>query len=111
MNHRSDRVQSVIQEELGKILLRETSFPGALVTITSVQVDKKLETAKIRVGIIPQEKDAFVLDILKRFQGRFQHLLNITMNIKPMPRIQFEIDRGAENAAQVEKLLIEEDNK
>ncbi|MFH1246179.1 MAG: ribosome-binding factor A [Candidatus Liptonbacteria bacterium] len=109
MNHRSDRVQSVIQEELGKILQREVGIIDVLITITAVEVDKKLETAKVKIGVIPQEKDEAVLRNLKNMQGKLQHLLNIKMNIKPMPRINLEIDRGAENAARVEKLLIEED--
>jgi ribosome-binding factor A len=38
--------------------------------------------------------------------GNLQHLLNKKMNIRPMPRISFEIDGGLENAAKVEKALL-----
>jgi len=33
------------------------------------------------------------------------------INIKPMPRIMFEIDHGAMNAATVEKVFLEHDGK
>jgi ribosome-binding factor A len=110
MNHRKDRLQSVIQEELGKLIQHELSFPEALITITAVEVDENLETARIKLGILPKEKSAAAFGELKNMQGKLQFLLNRKLNIKPMPRIEFEIDHGAENAAQVEKLLIGGDN-
>lgn len=110
MNRRPDRVGSLISRELGKIVQRDFDARGALITITDVIVDKKLDNARVKIGVIPVEKSAFSLGRLKRVQGEFQHLLNRQLNIRPMPRIDFEIDKGAENAANVEKLLIKEDN-
>ncbi len=111
MNYRSDRVAGLIQAELSKIMLRELEFNGALVTITSVDVDKKLEGAHIKLGILPPTKADAILHYLKTRQGEMQHLLNRKLNIWPMPHIQFVIDQGVENAAKVEKLLLEEDNE
>lgn len=111
MNYRPLRVSGLIQEELGKILLQRAEFPGALVTITGVDVSAKLDVAKIKLSVIPVEKDKSVLRTVNAAQKELQHLLIRKLNIKPMPRLMFEIDRGAENAAAVEKLLIAEDNK
>lgn len=91
-------------------MLREMGFHGVLVTITSVVVDKRLENAKVKVGILPADKIDATLRELKKHQGDLQFMLNRTLNIRPMPRIEFEIDHGAENAAKVEKILLEEDN-
>ncbi|HVM76958.1 MAG TPA: ribosome-binding factor A [Candidatus Paceibacterota bacterium] len=107
---RSDRVSKLIREELSKIILREFEFGGALATITSVDVDKKLERAMINVSVLPAEREAVVVEELKRSAGRLQHLLNKKLNIRPMPRIIFAPDRGNENAAIVEKLLEEDNN-
>jgi ribosome-binding factor A len=46
--HRPDRVSKVIREELSKIILREMEFGGALVTVTSVDIDKKLSERRER---------------------------------------------------------------
>jgi ribosome-binding factor A len=110
MDYRDLRVSGLIQGELGKILLKEFEFPGALVTITNVVVDKKLEGARVDVSILPAGKADEALLVLQKNQGRLQHLLLKKINIKPMPRIRFAIDHGPENAANVEKILIAEDN-
>lgn len=96
----------MIQEELAKIILREIEFPEALVTITGVDVDKKLETAVVRLGVLPPSSSGEVIKTVEGARGRLQRLLTKKINIKPMPRIRFEIDRGPENAAAVEKLLL-----
>lgn len=107
--YRSERVSSLIQSELGKILLKEIELPGALLTITEVDVSRKLDRAAVKVSVLPSEKAESALAELKKKTGYLQHLLMVRINIKPMPQIAFEIDYGMENAAVVEKLLLEED--
>ena len=102
---RSDRVSEVIRRELAKIILREVEFEDALVTITAVEVDKKLEHAKVLVSVIPSASGPAALAELQKATGRLQYLLMQKMNIKPMPRISFDLDHGFENAASVEKIL------
>ena len=104
MNFRSERVGKLIREELSKMILREVELP-ALVTITEVEIDKKLDGARVQLSIIPSEQVDNVLAILKASAGHLQYLLLRKINIKPMPRIFFEIDHGLENAALVEKIL------
>ncbi len=103
---RSDRVQKLIREELAKILIREMEFDNALVTITEVEVDKKLEHAEVRVSVIPSEAALHVLSVLKGYTGKLQFLLMKKINIKPMPQIAFALDLGPENAANVEKVIL-----
>ena len=105
MKFRAERVSKLIREQLSIMLVREMEFPGAIVTITEVEVDKKLEHAKIEVSVIPSSWGDDALAALERNAGRFQHLLLKKINIKPMPRIVFALDRGLENAATVEKIL------
>ena len=105
---RADRVSSVIREELGKLLTRELEFPGAIVTITEVEADKKLDRAAGYVSVFPSEKAPEIMRILGEATPRLQHLLLRKMNIKPMPRIEFRHDIGPERAAGVEKALLED---
>lgn len=103
---RSDRVQKLIREELAKIIIREMEFGNALVTITEVGVDKKLEHAEVRVSVIPSEAAPRALAALKEWTGKLQYLLTKKINIKPMPRIAFALDLGPGNAANVEKVIL-----
>lgn len=95
----------MIHAELAKIILKETEFPGVLVTVTSVEIDKKMDRALIGITVHPSQKSKSALENLGKRAGYFQHLLLKKINIKPMPRIIFKHDKGPENAAQIEKLL------
>jgi len=96
--HRPERVSDLIIEELNKLIVREIEFePGVLVTITDVAVDRRLDTAKVRISVIPLEKTERVLEILQKFAGRLQRWLWKKINIRPMPRIEFTIDNQYNN--------------
>lgn len=111
MNHRPARVASLIQEELSAMLVRDLEFPGALVTISEIVVTKKLDFARVEVSVLPADKETEVLNTLVAAQRELQFKLGRKLNIRPMPSLRFEIDHGIENAAQVEKRLLEEENK
>ncbi|MEK7193470.1 MAG: 30S ribosome-binding factor RbfA [Patescibacteria group bacterium] len=107
MNYRPLRVSKLIHEELTKIINREIELEGAIATITEVTVDKKLEHAVAKVSILPSAAAEKGIEVFRKAQGSLQHLLMKKLSIKPLPRIEFRLDRGAEYAARVEKLLIE----
>jgi ribosome-binding factor A len=111
MIHRSERVANLIKEELSKIISREIEFPGCLMTITGVDVDAKLEKAIVNFSVLPSEKFEEVLKILEKNRRHLQYLLMKKINIKPMPEIEFRIDRGPEKAAEIEKILLEDKMK
>ena len=108
MNYRPLRVGKLIREELAILVEKEIELDGALATITEVEVDKKLEHAKVRVSVIPEEKGEAALKVFKEVQPHLQYLLMKKMRIKPMPRIEFYLDRGPEHAARIEKVLRED---
>ena len=110
MNYRNLRIAGLIQKYLSELLARDLEFPNALVTITDVDVTSAMDTASVKVSVVPSSRAHDALTILTAAQGDLQHRLLLKLNIKPMPRIQFELDRGAENAAEVEKILLKENN-
>jgi ribosome-binding factor A len=106
--YRHEKIESLIQQELSKIVAREIEPPtGTLVTISHVEVNPDNTEAKIGVSVIPTESTEDVVSNLKKRQGWLQRLLNHKMNIKPMPRINFEADYGLDKAAKIDKLLRE----
>ncbi len=109
MNYRPERVSNLIKEELSAIIVKNVEFPASsLVTITDVNVDKKLEHAKIGISVLPSEGADKVLRILSKVAGHLQYLLMKRVNIKPLPRIVFEIDHGIEKLAKIEKILLDD---
>src|SRR3989344_4420668 len=107
--HRPDRVSSLLQDQLNKLLLREIDIPDVLITITEVHVSKDVTEAMVKVSVIPSEKGEEGLEILQKAKLGLQYKLVRMMNIKPTPHIDFKLDRGPEKAAGVEKALLEEE--
>ena len=108
---RHQRVESLIQSELNKVILKELEFPADLVTITSVEVQKDLDNANVDISVLPSEKSEEVLKILVKNRKHLRHLLLKAINIKPMPEISFRIDYGIREAAKVERVFLEIEKK
>ena len=106
---RSERVSDLMMEELNKIILREVEIPEALITITDIEVQKDLSQAIVKISVYPSSKYDEVLKILQRNQSHFQYLLVRKMNIRPIPKISFQIDHGPEKAAIIEKKLLDQE--
>ncbi|TSC82941.1 MAG: ribosome-binding factor A [Parcubacteria group bacterium Gr01-1014_19] len=111
MNHRPERVSGLIMAELGKLILKEIEVEGALPTITEVDVSDDLARAIVKVSVYPTEKSEEVEKQLNKLRSELQWQLLKKMNIRPMPRIEFEIDYGQEYAAKIEKRLLESEGK
>ena len=107
MNYRNLRVGNLIRDELGKIILKNLEFPGAIATLTEVDVDGRLDSAVIKVSVLPATKTEAVLKELRKNIGKLQYLLSRQLEIRPMPKIQVLADRGPEKAAVVEKILLD----
>ena len=106
MNHRELRMESLITEELGQLLVRDLDLEiGVLATISYVDVSSDLSRAEVGISVIPSDRSDEVMKVLVKEQGEFQHKLNRKLNIKPMPRIEFKYDSGLEHAANIERLL------
>jgi ribosome-binding factor A len=108
MKYRPLRLANVIRDELGAILVRDFEFSGALVTITEVDIDPKLERAIVKISVIPSEKSEPALTKLSHARNTLQRALLRKVNVKPMPLIEFRIDRGPEQAARIEKILLDQ---
>ena len=99
-------MESLITEELSKLLIRELDLEvGMLATISYVDVSSDLSRAEIGVSVIPSNKSDEVMKLLGKSQGEMQFKLNRKLNLKPIPRIEFKYDSGLEHAANIEKLL------
>ena len=53
---RIEKVNSLIQQELGKLILKEIDiFPGILLTITRVECSNNLFQCKVYISVIPED--------------------------------------------------------
>jgi len=94
--YRHLRLENLIQRELTSILFKDyETEPGVFITITKVEIDEKLLQAKIKLGIIPFEKEAEVFLKIQKDRRFLQHQLLKKINIKPMPSLAFSLQEGS----------------
>lgn len=107
MSERIKRVNELIKQEVGQLLLREVDFGKSLVTITDVETSSDLKYAKIEIVIYPEKETQKVFKILGKNIYDIQQGLNkrLGRNLKWVPKIRFEIDKGESNAQNFERIL------
>ena len=106
MSKRIQRLNELIKEELGKILLREGNFPkGVLVTITRVETSANLSEANVWISVLPEDQTEKIVVILNKIIYHFQQKINKTIRIKFVPKIRFLIETKTKEAARIEELL------
>ncbi len=106
MTNRIDKVNSLLEHEISKLIYREVAFPdGVLVTLTRVYATANLIEARVYISVYPEEKSAEVLKILKKEVYGIQQEINKKLNMRPIPKIIFVIDKKEAEAGRIEELL------
>ncbi len=106
---RTDRVNSLLQRELGQIISEELSDPRiSFPTVTAVEVTADLRTARIHVSVLGDDQQR--RDTLAALEGAKHHLrktLGDRTELRFVPELMFVEDRSAERAARISSLLRE----
>lgn len=106
MNPRIPKINQLLQEELGAILLRELELPdGVLVTVTRVDASGNLQEAKVYISVMPEAKLQDVFNVLQKNIYAVQQILNKRLKMRPVPRIKWVIETKTSEAQRIEELL------
>ena len=101
-----------MEHEISKIIQREIGFPdNVLVTLTHVKATANLIEAKVYISVYPEEKSGEVLKILEKEVWNIQQKINKKLNMRPVPKIIFILDKAESKAGRVEELLNQLKNK
>jgi len=106
MSQRLNRINKLIKQEVSQLLLKEINFGDILVTVIDVATSPDLRQAKIKITILPEEKSGIALRLIEKNIYAIQQILNKRIQIRCVPKIIFEIDKGEINAQRVEELLL-----
>ena len=106
MSNRIEKVNSLLEREISKIIQREIGFPdGVLVTLTHVEATSNLIEAKVYISVFPEEKSTEVFKILNKEVYGVQQEINKKLNMRPIPKIIFVIDKKEAEVGRIEELL------
>jgi len=105
MSQRILRVNQLLRQEISQLLLKEIGFADALVTIIDVETSPDLGQAKVKISVMPAEKNEQVLKVLEKNIFHLQQILNKKLNMKTVPKIRFVIDQVEAKAQRIEEIL------
>lgn len=105
MSNRIQKVNSLLEQEIGKIILRDFYFPGALVTLTRVDSSANLIEAKVYISVFPDKDIDKIVDTLNKGAYSVQQKINKLLKMRPIPKIKFVKDKELIKAGRVEELL------
>lgn len=107
-NHRPEKLNSLVQDELSKIIQKEIDFEkGVLVSISKVEVSPDVAHAKIHISVIPEKNERAALEKLRENIYSIQQELNNKLVLKTVPKINFTIDDTLKKASHMEELFKE----
>jgi ribosome-binding factor A len=105
MSLRTQKVNKLLKQEVSQLLLQELDFGNALVTITDVSVSGNLRLAKIKITVLPNQQTEFVLNRLSKNIYHLQQIINHRLKMRPVPKLEFIVDKETIKAQRVEDIL------
>jgi len=108
MAHRIERLNELIKQVLGRIILEEEDFgPGVLVTIMKAEISQDVLHSNVFLSVYPTQKGEGVLERLDRHIFDLQQLLNKKLEMRPVPKIRFVLDKTEAEAQELDELMEE----
>jgi ribosome-binding factor A len=106
---RADRVNALLQRELGMIISEELRDPRiAFSTVTEVKVTDDLRSARVHVSVLgDDEQIASTMKALDEAKPYLRHELGTRTELRYIPELTFVSDRSAERSARISSLLRE----
>lgn len=104
MTERREQMNNILKELAATFLARENNNTS-LITVTSANVSPDFKRATIFITVMPESKEEAALFFAKRQRGNMRDFLKKNMNIKVIPFVEIEIDKGEKNRQKIDELL------
>ncbi|MGD0352998.1 MAG: 30S ribosome-binding factor RbfA [Dehalococcoidia bacterium] len=110
MTRRTERLDSVIQQEISQLLREQVNDPrlSSLISITKVSTSSDLRHTKVFISSIGDNVDK--KEMLQGFtaaSGFLRRQLATRLQLKHMPELSFQFDDSIERAANLLRLIDE----
>jgi ribosome-binding factor A len=107
MSIRTERVASLIKEEIGTILTRDYSDPSfGFITVTDVKMTPDLKIAKVAFSVFGSEEvRAKTMKMLEGKKSHIRGLVGSRMSLKFTPALQFFLDDTLEHVDRINTLI------
>lgn len=104
---RQKRINELLKEELGTLLLREARDPRlAGVTVTGVEVSPDLSHARVYISLMGDEAEKTeALSALEHASGFLRHELADRLELRRVPALAFHFDASLERGQRILNIL------
>ena len=109
MSQRTDRVDELLRQEIGRILAKDVQDPHiGFATVTDVETTPDLRHARVWVSVIGGAPErAETLAALERAMGFVRHELGVRLRIKRIPALHVFLDDSAARGTRVLRIIEE----
>ncbi|HEY2615521.1 MAG TPA: 30S ribosome-binding factor RbfA [Chthoniobacterales bacterium] len=105
MKHRLLRVNELVKRELSRLITRDITFDGALVTVNQVDVTPDLKHAHAYVSVLGKNAQTAAMAKLAENRIALQTALAKSVVLKYTPHLVFHLDDSIERGARVFEIL------
>jgi ribosome-binding factor A len=109
MSQRTDRVDELLRQEIGRILAKDVQDPHiGFATVTDVETTPDLRHARVWVSVIGGEPErAQAIAALGRSMGFVRHELGLRLRLRRIPALHVALDDSAARGTRVLQILDE----
>lgn len=105
MSRRTERISSLVQTELGTLLLRKMKDPRlGLITVTGVEMTDDLKFARVYYSVMNQDKPE-TQRALEHAAGYFQHEIAVALKLRFTPKLSFHLDESLDQGLRIDRIL------
>jgi ribosome-binding factor A len=102
---RTDRVNELLREIVAETLERIDDERLGLLTITSVDVDREFEKARVYFTTLGDDDDPLTLEALEEQRGKVRQAIGRESRLRRTPEVVFVHDDTQRSAERIEKIL------
>ena len=104
MPYRIERVNALLQEEIGSVLAGELNDPriSPMISVTRVDTSRDLGSAKVYVSVLgTDEEKAGTMQALSAAAGFIHRAIRPSLRMRSVPRLAFHLDEAIEKGAEM----------
>lgn len=107
MSNRQERANSEIQKCLIEIIQHKMNDPrlDKVITVTDVNVSPDFRYCKVKISVLDINDIKNVTQVLQKSEGYIKKELAGMIDLPFMPKLKFEVDKGAVSVLRVEEIL------
>jgi ribosome-binding factor A len=108
-SHRIEKVNALLQQLVGEIILTHVDIYDALVTVSKVETSRDMKWAKVWISIVgandSKASDGKIMETLTKNLYEIQGEVNRRVAMKIVPRLQFFLDTAPRYAQHINELI------